>query len=274
MTDSVALREQEVQGARAKLMADLAALRSPANLAEFTDGLKQEAVAAKDSVIERTKETVQTTIEEVVADLKAKASANPAAALAIGAGIAWQLVRHPPIFSALVGVGLYSLLRTPSPEPAARGNTAYVHYGKQRLKEQVTDFGLEAVGVATEAGKALTEKSAELYDGAKEKFQNFTQNAAESATAADSEAKAQMEGLAASARRTFHDALDQAEGIATRSTDAAAAMLKETADSAKDAMASPITSSSRDILLLGVAGMAVAAAVGIAIQKRVASEGD
>ena len=41
MTDSVALREQEVQGARAKLMADLAALRSPANLAEFTDGLKQ-----------------------------------------------------------------------------------------------------------------------------------------------------------------------------------------------------------------------------------------
>src|SRR3569623_2538234 len=103
MTDSVALREQEVQGARAKLMADLAALRSPANLAEFADGLKQAAVAAKDSVIERTKETVQTNIEEVVADLKAKASANPAAALAIGAGIAWQLVRHPPLVSALDG---------------------------------------------------------------------------------------------------------------------------------------------------------------------------
>jgi hypothetical protein len=51
-------------------------------------------------------------------------------------------------------------------------------------------------------------------------------------------------------------------------------MLKEAADSGKDAIASPITSSSRDILLLGVAGMAVAAAVGIAIQKRVASEDD
>src|SRR6185312_4394458 len=179
MTDSVALCEQEVQGARAKLTADLASLRSPANLTAFTDGLKQEAVAAKDSVIQHTKETVQTTIEEIAADLKAKAAANPAAALAIGAGIAWQLVRHPPIVSALVGVGLYSLLRTPSPKPAARGNADYVDYGKQRLKEQVTDFGLEAVGVAAEAGKALTEKSAELYDGAKEKFRNLTQNAAE-----------------------------------------------------------------------------------------------
>jgi hypothetical protein len=274
MTDSVALCEQEVQGARAKLMADLAALRSPANLAEFTDGLKQEAVAAKDSVIERTKETVQTTIEEVVADLKAKASANPAAALAIGAGIAWQLVRHPPIVSALVGVGLYSLLRTPSPEPVARGNADYVDYGKQRLKEQVTDFGLEAVGVAAEAGKALTEKSAELYDGAKEKFRNLTRNAAESATAAGSEAKGRTEGLADSAHRTFHNAVDQVEGIVTHSTEAAPATLRTSAYTAGDRAASLVetASASRDSLLLGLAGVAVATAVGVAIQKRITTD--
>jgi hypothetical protein len=274
MTDSVALCEQEVQGSRAKLMADLAALRSPANLAEFTDGLKQEAVAAKDSVIERTKETVQTTIEDVVAGLKAKASANPAAALTIGAGIAWQLVRNPPIVSTLIGVGLYSLLRTPAPKPVAGGSGDYVGYGKQRLKEQVTDFGLEAVGVAAEAGKALTEKSAELYDGANEKFRNLTQNAAESATAAGSEAKARTEGLAASAHRTFHDAVDQVEGIVTHSTEAAAATLRKSAYTAGDRAASLVetASASRDSLLLGLAGVAVATAVGVAIQKRITTD--
>ncbi|HEX2656213.1 MAG TPA: hypothetical protein VHN11_21540 [Xanthobacteraceae bacterium] len=169
MTDSVALCEQEVQGARAKLTADLAVLRSPANLAAFTDGLKQEAVAAKDSVIQRTKETVQTTIEEVVTNLKAKASANPAAALTIGAGVAWQIVRNPPIVTTLIGVGLYSLLRTQAPEFVARGNLDYVNYGKQRLKQQVADFGLDAAGVAAEAGQAISDKSAQLYVGAKER---------------------------------------------------------------------------------------------------------
>src|SRR3569623_3837337 len=169
MTDSVALCEHEVQGARAKLTADLAVLRSPANLAAFTDGLKQEAVAAKDSVIQRTKEIVQTTIEEVVTNLKAKASANPAAALTIGAGVAWQIVRNPPIVTALIGVGLYSLLRTPAPESVARGNLDYLDYGKQRFKEQVASFGLEAARVAAETGEALSEKRDEFYDTVKEK---------------------------------------------------------------------------------------------------------
>jgi hypothetical protein len=274
MTDSVALCEQEVQGARAKLTADLAVLRSPANLAAFTDGLKQEAVAAKDSVIQRTKETVQTTIEEVVANLKAKASANPAAALTIGAGVAWQIVRNPPIVTTLIGVGLYSLLRTPAPESVARGNLDYVNYGKQRLKQQVADFGLEAAGVAAEGGQALTDKSAQLYGGAKEKLQDLTQTVAETATIASSEARAQTGALAASARRTFHDALDQVEGIATESTEVAAATLRKTTYSAGDRPPSVFrtTSVPRDSLLLGLAAVAVAAAAGIALQKRITTD--
>lgn len=276
MTDSVALCEQEVQGARAKLTADLAALRSPANVTAFTDGLKQEAVAAKDSVIQHTKEAVQATIEEIVADLKAKASANPAATLTIGAGIVWHLVRNPPIVSALIGVGLYSLLRTPASASEARGNLDYLDYGKQRLKEQVTDFGLEAAGAATDAGKALSEEGQELYGTVKDKVRGWTDDAAETVATVSTAAQARTDGLAASARRTFHDALDQVEGIASRSTEAAATSLREAVNTAGNGAASAreMTSGSRDSVLLGLAGVAVAAALGIAIQKRIAAETD
>jgi len=47
----------------------------------------------------------------MVEDMKAKASENPAATLAISAGLAWRLLRHPPIATALIGAGLFSLLR-------------------------------------------------------------------------------------------------------------------------------------------------------------------
>lgn len=274
MTDSVALCEQEVQGARAKLTADLTALRSPANLTAFTDELKQEAVAAKDSVVQHTKETVRTTIEEIVADLKAKAAANPAAALTIGTGIAWQLVRNPPIVSGLIGVGLYSLLRTPAPESVAGGDLDYVDYGKRRLKQQAAYFGLEAARVVAEAGEALSEKRDEFYDTVKDKVRGLTDGAAETAATVTSAAQARTDGLAASARRTFHDALDQVEGVATHSTQAATATLKNTVYTAGDRAASALdtTSASRDGLLLGLAGVAIAAAVGIALQKRITDD--
>jgi len=80
--------------------------------------------------------------------------------------------------------------------------------------------------------------------------------------------------LAASARRTFHDALDQVEGIATESTEVAAATLRKTTYSAGDRPPSVFrtTSGPRDSLLLGLAAVAVAAAAGIALQKRITTE--
>src|SRR3954451_1094482 len=104
--------EREVEAARAKLANDLSTLRSPATAAEFTDTLKQEAMDAKDMILGNAKSSVQSSIESMVEGLKARAAANPAAALAIGAGVAWRLARHPPIATALVGTGLLSLFRT------------------------------------------------------------------------------------------------------------------------------------------------------------------
>lgn len=269
MTDSVVEREHDVRSARDKLTADLAALRSPANLREFTAVLKHEAVAAKDSVVQQTKDSVQSAVQGIVVDLKSKASSNPAATLAIAAGIAWQLFRNPPIVTALIGVGLYSLLRTPSLRPAAKDNREYLDQGAERLKQQVTDFGTDAVGVAADVGQTLFEKGAQLYNSGKGKMQDLSLDAIDSATNAGLAVKQRTDGLAASAHRTFHDALDQVEEVATRSADAAARGLKEITESPRD-----LPWGSRDTLLIGVAGVAVAAAVGIAVQKRIASEAD
>ena len=74
MTENLSKLEVEVEEARAKLATDLALLRSPQTYREFTASLKSEA---------------QSVAQRVLDDVKARAAANPTAALAIGAGIAW-----------------------------------------------------------------------------------------------------------------------------------------------------------------------------------------
>lgn len=273
MPESLTEREREVQDARAKLTADLTILRSPTTLTAFTDRLKQEAFAVKDSAVQQAKDAVQTSFEGLVDGLKAKAAANPAAVLTIGAGIAWQLIRNPPISTALVGAGLFSLWRTRALGPAGQQDRDYLGQGKQQFKKQMAEFGSEAAGVAADVGQALSEKAGQLYDNAKAKMHDWSQDATEATLAAGSTAKAQTDGLAASALRTFHDALDQVEGAATRTTLAAATVGKQTVSSVSTTAESAceMVPASRDSLLLSLAGAAVAAAVGIALQKRMAA---
>jgi hypothetical protein len=92
--------ELEVEAARAKLATDLSRLRSPAAYADLRTSLKQDAQEAKDLIVDQAKSTTQSTLQGMVDDLKARAAANPAATLAIGAGIAWRIFRHPPIATA------------------------------------------------------------------------------------------------------------------------------------------------------------------------------
>ena len=84
--------EQEVETARAKLAEDLSTLRSPTTYSEFKNSLTHEVLEAKDTLVEKAKTSVQSTVETFVEDLKAKAAANPTAALLIGAGVAWRLI--------------------------------------------------------------------------------------------------------------------------------------------------------------------------------------
>src|SRR6202048_5535112 len=94
--------EREVEASRTKLASDLSTLRSPATAAEFTETLKQEAFDAKDQLLDKAKAKAQSSIESLIEDVKARADANPAAALAIGGGVGWWLIRHPPILSGSV----------------------------------------------------------------------------------------------------------------------------------------------------------------------------
>src|SRR4029453_10516715 len=96
--ENIDKHESEVEEARAKLAKDLAVLRSPQTYREFGADLKSEA---------------QSVVQNILDEVKARAAANPTAALAIGAGIGWRLLRHPPIATTLIGAGLFSLWRTP-----------------------------------------------------------------------------------------------------------------------------------------------------------------
>lgn len=91
--------EQEVEAARTRVAGDLARLRSPATMSEFKGELAAEVRQSKDQLLEKSSDYVKDTAHQLLSDLKGRAAANPAAALAVGAGLAWQLLRHPPIAS-------------------------------------------------------------------------------------------------------------------------------------------------------------------------------
>src|SRR5579862_1601813 len=110
--------EQEVEAARARVAGDLARLRAPATMSEFKGELLVEARQSKDQLLEKSSNYVKDAAQHVWSDLKGRAAANPAAALAIGAGLAWQLLRRPPIASILVGAGIFGLMNT-RPDPDA-----------------------------------------------------------------------------------------------------------------------------------------------------------
>jgi hypothetical protein len=271
MAESLNQCERDVEQARLKLAQDLAILRSPTTFSAFTNTLKHEALDTKDAVVAQAKDAVQTRVTGFVDDLKAKAAANPAAALTIGAGIAWHIVRNPPIATALIGAGLFSLWRTHAATANGRDNDYYLQRGKERLREQVAEFGSSAMEVASDVGKTVSAKTDEVMDAAKDKIQEWSRDAADTAVAAGSAVKAQAESVAAAAMGRVQELSDQASSAGRRATAVTNEMVRDTLNSSEDLVARFGT---RDNVMLGVAGLAVAAALGMAYQKRVAEEVD
>ena len=237
--------ERDVEQARARFAGDLARLRSPATLSNFQDDLWARASETKDDLVEKAKEAATDGVQRLVSDLKEKAAANPAAALAIGAGLAWRLVHRPPIASLLVGIGLFSLWRTTPSE-----------------------------------GEGLVPRAADLAGQVKETLQEWSAGATENLTQIADKASAAAEGAYASAR----DTVSEVKTHVTVAADQAAGSVQETMTHIRDqasaagaktsAAVRAITpnAEARDNLLLGAAALAVAAAVGIAYQRRSADE--
>ena len=174
MAETLNQCERDVEQARSKLAQDLAILRSPATFSSFTNTIKHEVLDTKDAMVAQAKDAVQSRLSEFVEDLKAKAAANPAAALTIGAGIAWQFIRNPPVATALIGAGLYSLWRTSAVHANGHDNDYYLQRGKERLKQQVADFGSSAMDVASDVGNKVSAKTDEVLDIAKDKIQGWS----------------------------------------------------------------------------------------------------
>src|SRR5262249_60247681 len=134
--------EADVALARERVVADVARLRSPTAFAEFKDDIGH---------------TFSDTAQRTMAGLKSRAAANPAAVLAIAAGLLWRFARHPPIASILVGVGLASLMRTsadspPSPVVTRTGELFDAASEKaSELNEQAREFAGQAREFAAQA---------------------------------------------------------------------------------------------------------------------------
>jgi hypothetical protein len=218
--------EREVELTRARFASDLARLRSPHNLAEFKEDLWAHARETKDGVL---------------AEVKARAAANPLAVAALAAGVAWRLFHRPPIATLLVGLGLVGLLRT-SPSQA--------DYAK------ADDFF---------DPKEWTSRASTVADAAKQKVEDWSAQANEAAREAMTQVAETAASMAERASDALHDAGDTARdrvtrlaGDATSFSDQASARLHAAMPDRDD----------RDNYLLGAAALAVAAAVGIAFQRR------
>ena len=234
--------ELEVEAARAKLATDLSRIRSPAAYADFRTSLKQDAQEAKDLIVDQAKSTTQSTLQGMVDDLKAKAAANPTATLAIGAGTAWRVFRHPPIATALIGAGLFSLLRTPPARVSGNGTADYFSHANERLKEQATDLAGEVKDQAAVIASAVKDHALAMAEAVKGQ-----------STELAGAAKEKVQQWSAEVEDAVRDVPDRAASIAHQASRATQSMYdRET----------------RDSLLLGTAGLAVLAALGVAYQRR------
>lgn len=156
MTKSeIELLEREVAEARLRVSASVAELTAPGGLAE----LKSEALGSKDELVDHARSVVSGTINGAVENVKARIAANPVAALAIGAGVAWRLTRHPPIATALLGYGLYSLFRTDPDAPTAA--STYLDRAAGAAVAARRRAG-DAVQVAVETGAAARAAAGEF----------------------------------------------------------------------------------------------------------------
>src|SRR3954465_6786793 len=244
-TDLDAL-ERDTEQARARFASDLARLRSPGTFSRFKDDVWTEVIETKDALVDKTTGAAKDGAQRILADLEERAVANPAAAVAIGAGLAWRLVHRPPIATLLVGMGLIGLLRT-SPSQASSPR----HGGAADNDSQDNDASLaeQTAKIADVAKQKVQDWSVQTNDTARE---TATQIADKAALVADRASDA-LRDAGDVARDSFKHVADKAASVASQASRGLHAAIPDRAD--------------RNTYLLGAAALAVAGAVGVAYQR-------
>ena len=200
--------ERDVAQARARFADDLARLRSPNNLARFKDDLWAEARETKDELIDKSKQAAKDGAQRVLTDLKDRAAANPLAAAAIGAGLAWRPIDRPPIATLLIGAGLFGLLRT---TPPRRSHEPYmgIYDEDSALRPR---FGEDD----------LAQRTAEVASAVKDKVQDWSATAGETARATATQITDATASMTERAGETLHEVRDTARESLTQATETAA----------------------------------------------------
>src|SRR2546421_4851893 len=229
--------EREVELTRARFASDLARLRAPHNLAEFKEDLWAQARETKDGVL---------------AEVKARASANPLAVMALAAGVGWRLFHRPPIATLLVGLGLVGLLRT---------SPSHADYDRAEDVFDPEEWRSRAIGFADAAKQKVQDWSAQASQAAHEAKTQVADTAASVAERASD----MVRNTGDSAREVLRGTGDTARDRLTRLADDAASGSHQASARLRAAMTDR---DDRDTILLGAAALAVAAAVGIAFQRR------
>ncbi|MBV8753475.1 MAG: hypothetical protein JO328_11520 [Hyphomicrobiales bacterium] len=257
--------EEDVAKARERVVADVARLRSPAAFEEFKGDIGQ---------------TFSDTAQRAVAGLKNRAAANPAAVLAIAAGLLWRFARRPPIASLLVGVGLTSLLRTSSdspPSPVVTRSGELLQAANERASElseqaraltarageltaQAREAAAATAASVTQTAGRVADQAAQTAARVSERGAQLSQNARDTATRVSGQASditARMSGQAAEAAARISEGAGQIAAQASRSADRLTAAARQALPDV----------SARDGFLLGVAALAVGAAALIGLRR-------
>ena len=167
-------------------------------------------------------------------------AANPAATLAIGAGLAWHLLRDPP---SRPRSSVLACLASGGRCRQGRSTVTMSRPLKRAWASRSGDF----------AGR-VGEQTARMAGTLKESVSDIAEAATQKAKDLGAEASDELAARAASLSRRTAAAVDDA----SRSMQAMPSTVS-------NAVADLDT---RDLLLLGAAGLAVAAALGIAYQRR------
>jgi hypothetical protein len=228
--------EHDLQETRARLARDLDRLRSTETISGFKADLMAQASETKDQLVGKARDAVNAGVLDLWTEMKARAAANPAAVLALGAGLAWRLMHRPPIASALVGIGVLSLWRTDPRHPAPGAD----------LAARSTEFFEAAKVKAEEAGALLQERAGQVRSAASEWVES-TSEAVGNVVQASQET---VETVRQRSQEMLPVAADRAKAVVDR--------LGDFSPSVKE----------RDQILLGAAALAIAAAVGVAAQRR------
>lgn len=124
-------------------------MSGPSVLSDFRQDVVSRATRAS-------MDSARSAAHRVLTDIKNRAATNPTAALAIGAGLAWRIVRHPPISSVLVGLGVAALLKT-DPERDASPVMVRAAESANSAAELVRGMGEETQEWATRGRRSASE---------------------------------------------------------------------------------------------------------------------